>query len=118
MSSGSAGVLPGSTPAPHNSLLEAAEFVRVLQRRQGQLVCSPDEIAYHNGWVDAGELKQLAVSARQDALCAAAAGKFGMTAASEQPASKWRRDLAGLPDINYRNGLARTDQAIFRANIS
>lgn len=47
----------------HDSLLEAAEFVRVLQRRQGQLVCSPDEIAYHNGWVDAGELKQLAAKA-------------------------------------------------------
>ena len=37
--------------------------MRVLQRRQGQLVCSPDEIAYHNGWVDAGELKELAANA-------------------------------------------------------
>ena len=37
----------------HDSLLEAAEFVRVLQRRQGQLVCAPDEIAFHNGWIDA-----------------------------------------------------------------
>jgi dTDP-glucose pyrophosphorylase len=37
----------------HDSLLEAAEFVRVLQRRQGELVCAPDEIAFHNGWIDA-----------------------------------------------------------------
>jgi glucose-1-phosphate thymidylyltransferase len=44
----------------HDSLLEAAEFVRVLQRRQGQLVCAPDEIAFHNGWINAVELKQLA----------------------------------------------------------
>ncbi len=44
----------------HDSLLEAAEFVRVLQRRQGQLVCAPDEIAFHNGWICAEELKQLA----------------------------------------------------------
>ena len=36
----------------HNSLLEAAEFVRVLQHRQGQLVCAPDEIAFQNGWID------------------------------------------------------------------
>jgi glucose-1-phosphate thymidylyltransferase len=43
-----------------DSLLEAAEFVRVLQRRQGQLVCSPDEVAFHNGWIDADALKALA----------------------------------------------------------
>jgi len=47
----------------HDSLLEAAEFVRVLQRRQGQLVCSPDEIAFHNSWIDAAELKALAAKA-------------------------------------------------------
>ena len=46
----------------HNSLLEAAEFVRVLQNRQGQLVCAPDEIAYRNGWINAEELKQLAAN--------------------------------------------------------
>ena len=44
----------------HDSLLEAAEFVRVLQHRQGQLVCAPDEIAFHNGWIGAVELKELA----------------------------------------------------------
>jgi len=44
----------------HDSLLEAAEFVRVLQHRQGQLVCAPDEIAFHNGWIDAAQLKVLA----------------------------------------------------------
>jgi glucose-1-phosphate thymidylyltransferase len=47
----------------HDSLLEAAEFVRVLQRRQGQLVCAPDEIAFYNGWVDAEQLKELAAKA-------------------------------------------------------
>ena len=44
----------------HNSLIEAGEFVRVLQNRQGQLVCAPDEIAFHNGWIDAEELQALA----------------------------------------------------------
>ncbi len=45
----------------HDSLLEAAEFVRVLQNRQGQLVCAPDEIAFHNGWIGAKELSDLAL---------------------------------------------------------
>ncbi len=44
----------------HDSLLEAAEFVRVLQHRQGQLVCAPDEIAYHNGWINDAQLEELA----------------------------------------------------------
>jgi len=44
----------------HDSLLEASEFVRVLQRRQGQLVCAPDEIAFHNGWISAADLRELA----------------------------------------------------------
>jgi glucose-1-phosphate thymidylyltransferase len=41
----------------HDSLLDVAEFVRVLQQRQGQLVCSPEEIAYTNGWLNSDELK-------------------------------------------------------------
>jgi glucose-1-phosphate thymidylyltransferase len=45
----------------HDSLLDAAEFVRVLQRRQAQLICAPEEIAFHNGWISAGELKELAL---------------------------------------------------------
>jgi glucose-1-phosphate thymidylyltransferase len=45
----------------HDSLLDAAEFVRVLQRRQGQLICSPDEIAFHNGWISSEELKSVAL---------------------------------------------------------
>ena len=44
----------------HDSLLEASEFARVLQRRQGQLVCAPDEIAFHNGWISAADLRELA----------------------------------------------------------
>jgi glucose-1-phosphate thymidylyltransferase len=45
----------------HDALLEASEFVRVLQSRQGQLVCAPEEIAFYNGWIDAEELKALAL---------------------------------------------------------
>ena len=44
----------------YNSLLEAAEFVRALQHRQGQLVAAPEEIAFHNGWIDAVALEKQA----------------------------------------------------------
>jgi glucose-1-phosphate thymidylyltransferase len=40
----------------HDSLLEAAEFVRVLQTRQGQLISSPEEIAYRSGWISLEQL--------------------------------------------------------------
>lgn len=35
----------------HESLLEASEFVHILQHRQGQLIASPEEIAYRQGWI-------------------------------------------------------------------
>jgi len=35
----------------HGSLLEAGNFVRTLQKRQGLQVGSPDEIAYEQGWI-------------------------------------------------------------------
>jgi glucose-1-phosphate thymidylyltransferase len=44
----------------HESLLEAALFIRVLQSRQGQLIASPEEIAYLNGWIGWDELNALA----------------------------------------------------------
>jgi glucose-1-phosphate thymidylyltransferase len=44
----------------YDSLVEAAEFIRVLQRRQGQLIAAPEEIAFHNGWIDPRQLEALA----------------------------------------------------------
>src|SRR3546814_13261900 len=35
----------------HASLLEASEFVRVVQDRQNLQVACPEEIAYRKGWV-------------------------------------------------------------------
>ena len=46
------------TGTPDN-LLEAAEFVRVLEKRQGFKICCPEEIAFHLGWISAGELEAL-----------------------------------------------------------
>ena len=40
----------------HASLLEASQFVHTMQKRQGQLVASPEEIAYLAGWIDRDSL--------------------------------------------------------------
>lgn len=49
----------------HDSLLEAAEFVRVLQSRQGQLIASPEEIALNQGWIDAAAFAEQAAELGQ-----------------------------------------------------
>ena len=41
----------------HGSLLDAGNFVRTLQERQGLLVGSPDEIAFENNWISKDSLK-------------------------------------------------------------
>jgi len=41
----------------YDSLVEAAEFIRVLQRRQGQLIAAPEEVAFHNGWIGPEQLR-------------------------------------------------------------
>src|SRR5215468_2712102 len=44
----------------HDALLEAAEFVRTIQHRQGLLVGCPEEIAYIKGFITRDELRGLA----------------------------------------------------------
>ena len=41
----------------HASLLDAGNFVRTLEQRQGMQSGSPDEIAHDNGWIDDAALK-------------------------------------------------------------
>lgn len=44
----------------HESLLEASNFVRTLQTRQGYFIGCPEEIAYRNGWIDRTSLLRTA----------------------------------------------------------
>lgn len=39
-----------------DTLVEAAEFVQVIEKRQGIMISAPEEIAYRNGWITEGEL--------------------------------------------------------------
>jgi glucose-1-phosphate thymidylyltransferase len=41
------------------SLLQAANFVEVVEQRQGLKISSPEEIAWHMGFIDLGQLKEL-----------------------------------------------------------
>lgn len=44
------------------SLLDAANFIRVLEERQGLKIACPEEIAYRQQFIDAGQLRSLALS--------------------------------------------------------
>ncbi|MEM9047293.1 MAG: glucose-1-phosphate thymidylyltransferase RfbA [Pseudomonadota bacterium] len=44
----------------HDSLLDASNFVRTIERRQNLIIGCPEEIAYHQGWIDAAALRELA----------------------------------------------------------
>ena len=41
-----------------DSMLDAADFVRVLEKRQGFKIASPEEIAFRQGFIDEQELEQ------------------------------------------------------------
>ena len=43
-----------------DTLVEAAEFVQVIETRQGIMISAPEEIAYRNGWITEAELLQSA----------------------------------------------------------
>jgi len=44
----------------HNSLLDAANFIRVVEERQGLKICCPEEIAFRMGFIDEEQLLKLA----------------------------------------------------------
>ena len=45
----------------HASLLDAGQFVRVLEERQGLKICCPEEIAYSNGFINTEQLEKIAL---------------------------------------------------------
>ena len=47
-------------PGTPDSLLDAAQFVQTLERRQGLKFACPEEIAWRQGWISAEEMAALA----------------------------------------------------------
>ena len=44
----------------HRSLLAAAQFVHVMEDRQGRRICCPEAVAYQQGWISKEQLLELA----------------------------------------------------------
>jgi len=61
----------------HGSLLDAGNFVRTLQMRQGLQTGCPEEIAFDQGWIDAEALARQAEALKKNGYGAYLAGLLG-----------------------------------------
>ena len=50
----------------HDSLLEASNFIETMQKRQGLMVCCPEEIAFSKGWILAEDVAKLAKTLKKN----------------------------------------------------
>lgn len=49
----------------HRSLLQAAQFVSVIEERQGRRICCPEAVSFKQGWLNKQELEALAQPLRK-----------------------------------------------------
>jgi glucose-1-phosphate thymidylyltransferase len=68
----------------HESLIQAGEFVRTMQQRQGLQVACPEEIAYRLGYIDGEQVARLA-----EPLAKTAYGGYLREILSEQGPRDW-----------------------------
>jgi len=50
----------------HNSLLDASNFIETIQKRQGLMVCCPEEIAFSKGWISSDDVAKLAYTLKKN----------------------------------------------------
>ena len=50
----------------HDSLLEASNFIETMQKRQGLMVCCPEEIAFSKGWILAEDVAKIAKTLKKN----------------------------------------------------
>jgi glucose-1-phosphate thymidylyltransferase len=51
----------------HESLLEAAEYIETIEKRQGLKVACPEEVSYREGWIDSNQLRKIADTMKNNA---------------------------------------------------
>ncbi|QLI80516.1 glucose-1-phosphate thymidylyltransferase RfbA [Chitinibacter fontanus] len=51
----------------HESMLDASQFIRTIETRQGLKVSCPEEIAFRKGWINEAQLRKLAQSLSKNA---------------------------------------------------
>jgi glucose-1-phosphate thymidylyltransferase len=66
----------------HDSLVEAGAFVQTVEKRQGQRIAVPEEIAFLNGWISRGTLAALGHELRKNGY-----GQYLLRLADEAAAS-------------------------------
>ncbi len=49
----------------HGALIDAANYVRITEERQGLKICCPEELAWRNGFIDDSQLERLAAPLRK-----------------------------------------------------
>jgi glucose-1-phosphate thymidylyltransferase len=69
----------------HDSLIEAAQFIQTLEKRQGLKISCPEEIAWRQGWIDAEQLKKIATP-----LAKSGYGQYLLRIIEDQQAIYWR----------------------------
>ena len=83
-----------------DSLVEAAEFVHVVEKRQGVKISAPEEIAFRNGWITKEKLSSI----RSGSVVK---GQYAGCAASGQPLTEaLRKDpVCRVVAVCYRSCL-------------
>ncbi len=64
----------------HDSLQQAASFIETIEARQGLRVSCPEELAYHQGWIDREQLLRLA-----EPLISSGYGQYLLAVADSSP---------------------------------
>ena len=67
----------------HQSLMDAANFIQVVEMRQGLKIACPEEIAFRSGWITAEDVERMGQEMRKNAYGAYLLGLLSQPALYE-----------------------------------
>jgi len=50
----------------HESLMQASAFIETIENRQGLKIACPEEIAFHAGWIESGQVREQAEALKKN----------------------------------------------------